>query len=347
MFQGRHEQSAKVTQAAERKLYKMTQEIGMEMVEETDALHTGNLGVNNFQSLDLCMAPGGFTWATRECNPDCIAYGITLSPTAGGYTNHFPLSHTHLKYMDITMIAREFGVEDVPITHPDHSLFLDERPFLGQHFQIIFCGGAVLRNHERKDHRRNFEKIRLTASQMILAMQRILPGGTMVVLLRKPDSWDTFRLLHQFSSFSKIELFKPRKKHNIKSTFYLVAKNVEPESEAARAALVDWKQSWARATFGGDEEIGEKETDPDVKDVQNAVEEFGPKLVVLAEWVWRIQAGALEKQMKQPFHNKTWGHDSKRTPANSSTTTEIATEKTDNKTMRYVPPQRRKSAHSA
>jgi hypothetical protein len=193
------------------------------------------------------------------------------------------------------MLASEFGTGTIPKSHPDYSLFLAERPFVDQRFQLIFCGGAVLRSHERSEHRQDFERTRLTTSQLILAMQRIIPGGTMVVLLRRPDVWDVTHLLHQFSSFTNIQLFKPHKKHAVRSTFYLVAKNVQPEVENAKAALKEWKKSWFRATFGGDG-IGEKDLEMDFEAVKGVLEDFGPKLVELATPIWKIQADALERQ---------------------------------------------------
>jgi len=242
------------------------------------------------------MAPGGFTWGTMKYNPNAIAFGITLPPEIGGYKNWFTLPAGHIKFMDITMLASEFGFETIPANHPDYSLFLTERPFVDQRFQLIFCGGAVLRGHEKSDHRREFERTRLTTSQLILAMQRILPGGTMVVLLRRPDTWETACLLYQFDSFSNIQLFKPRKKHAVRSTFYLVAKNIQPDVDSTKSALEDWKRSWFRATFGGPEGTGEREPEIDVQAVTKVMDEFGPKLVKLATPAWKIQAGALEKQ---------------------------------------------------
>jgi 23S rRNA U2552 (ribose-2'-O)-methylase RlmE/FtsJ len=204
----------------------MTKEIAEEMQAKTSALTPGDLGVHAFQALDLCMAPGGFTWGTLKYNPDAVAFGITLPHEIGGYKNWLTLPVERVKFMDITMLAGEFGTETIPRSHPDHSLFLAERPFVHQRFQLIFCGGAVLRGHERADYRQKFERTRLTTSQLILAMQRINSGGTMVVLLRKPEAWDVVHLLYQFSSFANVQLFKPQKKHAVRSTFYLVAKNV-------------------------------------------------------------------------------------------------------------------------
>jgi hypothetical protein len=276
--------------------FEMTKQIAEEMQSKTSALTPGNLGIPTFQVLDLCMAPGGFTWGTLQYNPSAIAYGITLPPEIGGYKNWVPLPAEHIKYMDITLLAREFGIETIPEDHPHHSLFLAERPFLDQRFQLIFCGGAVLRGHKRAEYRQRFERRRLTTSQLILAMQRIVSGGTMVVLLGKIEAWHVVHLLHQFSSFADIQLFKPYKKHAERSTFYLVAKNVQPEVESAKIALEEWKRSWASATFGGDEATGKDDVEVDAEIVEGVLEDFGPKLVKLAIPVWKIQASALERQ---------------------------------------------------
>jgi 23S rRNA U2552 (ribose-2'-O)-methylase RlmE/FtsJ len=274
----------------------MTKEIAKEMQAKTSALTPGDLGVHAFQALDLCMAPGGFTWGTLEYNPDAVAFGITLPPESGGYKNWLTLPAERVKFMDITMLAGEFGTETIPTSHPDHSRFLAERPFVDQRFQLIFCGGAILRGHERADYRRKFERTRLTTSQLILAMQRIIPGGTMVVLLRRPEVWDVVHLLYQFDSFANVQLFKPQKKHAVRSTFYLVAKDVQPEVESAKSALEEWKKSWSHATFGGNEGTGEDDLEMDAETVKTVLVEFGVKLIKLATPLWKTQASALEKQ---------------------------------------------------
>ncbi|KAK7178167.1 hypothetical protein PSPO01_15780 [Paraphaeosphaeria sporulosa] len=259
-WQNRRERVDTATEDTAKAFYEMTKQIAEEMQAKTS----------------------GFTWATLKYNSDAVALGITLPSKNGGYRNCLTLPGEHVKFMDITMLAREFGIETVPRCHPDHSLFLAERPFVDQRFQLIFCGGAVLRGHERADYRQNSERTRLTTSQLILAMQRIVPGGTMVVLLRKPENWDVLRLLHQFSSFADIQLFKPQKKHAVRSTFYLVANNVQPDVESAKAALDEWKKNWSRATFGDIGRTGENAREVDAETVQEIVGKFGQKLIELA-----------------------------------------------------------------
>jgi hypothetical protein len=241
-----------------------------------------SLGDQSLQSLDLCMAPGGFTWGILKNNRDVNAYGITLPFDDGGYRVWVTLPVGNIKFMDITMLASEFGVDVIPENHPDQSLFVAERPFFDKRFQLVLCGGAVLRDQERAEHRQGFERTRLTTSQLILAMQRILPGGTMVVLLRRPDTWDVLHLLHRFNSFADIQLFKPCRKYAVRSIFYLVAKNVQPDLESANMALEEWKKSLYCTTFGGDKGTGEMGPEMDIETAKITLDEFGPTLIRLA-----------------------------------------------------------------
>ena len=147
-WQNRRERSDTASEDAAQEFYNITKQIAQEMQARTSALTPGDLGVQPFQVLDLCMAPGGFTWGTLQYNRDAIAYGITLPSKIGGYKNWFALPPKRIKFADILMLANEFGIKTIPMSHPDHSLFLTEHPFADQRFQLIFCGGAVIRSHE-------------------------------------------------------------------------------------------------------------------------------------------------------------------------------------------------------
>lgn len=78
----------------------------------------------------------------------------------------------------------------------------------------------------------------------------------------------------------------------------MVAKNVRPESEAAEAAVREWKADWWRCTFGGEDGLGEEAVvapQPDEAIVQRVIDTFGKKLMEMARPVWRIQMEALRK----------------------------------------------------
>ena len=66
----------------------------------------------------------------------------------------------------------------------------------------------------RAQYREKSEASRLLTSQLVLALQRISMGGTIVILLHKVDAWDTVALRYTFSKSSSLRLFKPKKKHS-------------------------------------------------------------------------------------------------------------------------------------
>lgn len=271
------------------------QQIGDEMQARTGAFRPNNRSEDGIGILDLCMAPGGYTASALKYNPLAKAIGITLPPDKGGHKVLLDSSRSTVHYHDITMFAREFGVDEVPCTHPGRDSFSLERPFIDQRFDIVICDGQVLRTHERPEYREPTEANRLTSSQLILALQRIRPGGTFIMLLHKIESLDTMELLYRFSQFSDIEVFKPLKKHAIRSTFYLIAKNVQPSSESARMAVGAWKKAWWNATFGGEQGVGAPRLEIDNIHAQGIIDSFGNKFTMLARPVWKIQAGALSR----------------------------------------------------
>ncbi|KAF8847315.1 hypothetical protein BDZ45DRAFT_607666 [Acephala macrosclerotiorum] len=293
-FQRQRQRADTATREAAARFYRMMQEIGDEMQRVTGALRQNNRSSDDFTILDLCMAPGGYTASALKHNPAAKAVGITLPPDQGGHQVFLDSSRSTVFYHDITMFAKEFGVDEVPVTHPGHASFSAERPFLNQRFDLVFCDGQVLRTHKRPEYRERTERDRLRISQLILALQRIRPGGTLIMLLHIIEALDTIELLYRFSQFSNIRVFKPLRKHAIRSTFYLIAKNVEPNSEAARLAVKAWKEAWWNATFGGAEGIG---TSIDVDDdyAQSVIDAFGGRLTRLARPLWRIQADALNR----------------------------------------------------
>jgi hypothetical protein len=113
--------------------------------------------------------------------------------------------------------------------------------------------------------------------------------------LHKIEGLDTIELLYLFSQFSDIEVFKPLRKHAIRSTFYLIAKNVQPSVESARVAVIAWKKAWWNVTFGGEQGLGASRLEIDNKYAQGIIDSFGDRSTTLARPVWKIQADALSR----------------------------------------------------
>ncbi|KAL7934064.1 hypothetical protein V8C35DRAFT_45588 [Trichoderma chlorosporum] len=276
--------------------YKMMKGIASEMNQATGALRVYVTRPGKPRMLDFCTAPGGFLESAMRANPGAEAMAFSLPPTQGGHEVIMPLgSAVTFKYADITMFAGDMGYTDIPGDHPDAASFVLE-PSIDheRRFHLIFCDGQVLRTHVRAAYLEQWEARRLTATQLAIGLEHVSLGGTMVVLLHKLEAVDTVSLVYTFSRFSSIKLFKPRSAHAKRSSFYMVATDVQSNSPRAREAIEYWKQLWRVLTFGSDEERRQKLSEGHT-DERELVEQFGPDLVRLGKGIWEIQARALEK----------------------------------------------------
>ncbi len=269
----------------------MMQAIGKELQDATGAFSFSNKMI---QVLDLCMAPGGFAAYSLQENPMGVVDAFSLPEAEGGHPVLVPKRDTRVRvcFTDITMWAEELGVDHIPDNHPDASKFQSAWPYRCRAYDLVICDGQALHAHEVAEYRKRTEQTRLLNSQLVLGLQRIKAGGTMIVLLHKPYKWRCVKLLYTFSRFSDIQLFKPRRYHREKSSFYLIAKNVQPKSEAAIHAINTFRRLWCCATFETDQSEGEND-ERDGDDMGSILEEFGPAFIELARPIWAIQAAAL------------------------------------------------------
>ncbi|TVY81576.1 hypothetical protein LSUE1_G003403 [Lachnellula suecica] len=281
---------------SEEKFFIMMQQIAEEMNRMTGAFTVPTTYGKDIKTLDICMAPGGYTAAVLKRYPNAKCFGITLPKEQGGHPLHIDRKKlAGLQLLDVTMLVKEFANRPVPVTHPEQQKFLTIQPFKFHSFDLVFCDGMVLRTQKRESHRETTEVTRLACSQLILALQRIKVGGTVVMLLHKIDSFPAANILYTFSKFAKVQAFKPQKKHSTRSSFYMIASKMQPDSEAAKAAVDGWKQGWWKATFGGEAGTGERRENPSDSVVLNMLEEFGEQLVGMGRPVWGIQADALSR----------------------------------------------------
>ena len=116
----------------------------------------------------------------------------------------------------------------------------------------------------------------------------------MVVLLHKVETWDTVSVLYPFSKFSKIQLFKPPFYHASRSSFYMVATNIQSKHLDAIALVEDRKRLWEVATFGTDDEYDRALHESESK-ARAVLDEFGPRLIELGRDIWVTQARGLQR----------------------------------------------------
>ena len=277
----------------------MHKKIGTQLHAATGAFSAPADSPARMMALNLCMAPGGYTSTILEVNPSAYVKGITLSEESGGHTMPLPFgnedSRVDVKFMDITMLASEYGPSNanIPLAHPEAGEFAEDSPYQGITFDIVVCDGQNLRTHKRAACRNNQEALRLMLSQLIFGMNRIRAGGTLVILLHQLGSWNSVKLLRAFDSFSSVQLFKPLGFHQDRSSFYLVAKDVQPGAPEAIKSIEQWRFEWWQTTFGGVESTG-KSVEDDSKLVNSVLESFGQKFMELGRDIWKIRLEAMK-----------------------------------------------------
>ncbi|KAL8701833.1 MAG: hypothetical protein Q9201_004693 [Fulgogasparrea decipioides] len=266
---------------------------------------------SSIKTLNLCMAPGAYSAVILEQYPDAFVGGITLPFKSGGHKMVIPYGpldpRVDVHFMDITMLLKEMYDEsyNIPPMHPDAHNFITSKLFSGTAFDLVLCDGQALRTHDRAGYRETREPTRLLAMQLVFGMTRIKPGGTFIILLHKADSYDTVKLLKSFCSFAKVTLFKPKAAHRQRSTFYMIAKDVQSASATARHFVEDMKQAWIRATFGGPEGTGIGAELPKEAEVDALLQDFGPSLMRMAQEIWSIQVQALSQSRWLPRSSKS------------------------------------------
>lgn len=84
---------------------------------------------------------------------------------------------------------------------------------------------------------------------MVFVIQRLRNQGSLVLVMHKLESFDAADVIRTFSKCSNVRLFKSKRKHTITSSFYMVATEVNTQSEEIELAVVKWKRQWEAATF--------------------------------------------------------------------------------------------------
>ena len=84
-------------------------------------------------------------------------------------------------------------------------------------------------------------------------------------------------------------VFKPLAAHKARSSFYLIAKNVQPHHKSALVAIQDWIKAWKDVTFSALTGVGREDAFPDNvnesttlgQQVMKIMDDFGERLIKL------------------------------------------------------------------
>ncbi|KAF9776407.1 hypothetical protein IL306_005394 [Fusarium sp. DS 682] len=294
-FKKQREISAKPDEDSLRFFYNMMQTIGKDMDKATGAFKAPD--TEKPALLDMCMAPGGFVAHAMKKIPHLRVRAMTLANEDGGHAVRLVDETVQVEFYDVTTLAADMGVveEDVPTTFPRPHGLLFKKVFTDEEkFDIAICGGAVVRTHQRQEWREKREANRLTLTQLALSLEHLNPGGTMVILLHKPETWRCFHLIQQLSQIARVQMFKHHKHHGIRSAFYVIAKEIRADSPLAHAMVAEWKQQYKIATLSTDEEYYAMHRVSNEL-VEAKIKEFGEEYVEMGKNIWKTQADALER----------------------------------------------------
>jgi 23S rRNA U2552 (ribose-2'-O)-methylase RlmE/FtsJ len=277
----------------------MTCQIGEELDKETSVITLAAAGEGpSPRVLDIGMAPGGFSKTVLRTHPKARIRGITLPLEIGGIKMMLPGWQTdhrvRMKFLDVTMLADEMGrpTTSIPTDHTDFAKFSSRRPFKKETFDLVFCGATVRYVQARAEYRESHERTRLVTSQLVVALQRLRQRGSLVLVMHKVEAINTAEIIRTFTKCSKVRLFKPEKKFAIKSSFYMVAMEVDTENKDLQSAILKWQKQWEDATFEANNAL--PACSPASEDqVREMLTEFGPRLIELATPLWKTQADAL------------------------------------------------------
>lgn len=282
--------------------YKMTCAIGDELNVATVALSFSLPPGSILAVLDLCMAPGGFTTAALTHNQSAYVCGISLPIDKGGHEIRVPNwkndPRITVKLLDITMLAAEMGSTSILRSPSRTPTPVGSCPTAHLKVKNLGLSSAAVRFSAHTNALNTVKVARKSdcGRVSVLALRRICNGGTLVVVLHRADAWHSVVLMHAFTAFAEVQLFKPRKAHARRSSFYMVARNVQSHRPEVAQAIERWRKQWRDATFGGKAEADPEELlDASHDAVEFVMKEFGERFVLLSRPIFKIQANALRR----------------------------------------------------
>ena len=286
------------------RFFNLMQRIGNKMHEITSMMSL----VDTRNVLDLCMISDEYSALALKFNPQASVSEATLSKK---YENHklfvrddFRDASVRVWQDDLTSLVKDMSIDDDNILerHSNFENFQKNEIWARKRFDLVFCDDQVLRNHSHNmmKSRQRCEARRLICSQLLIALRHIEMKDSMMILLHKIDRWDTVSTIRIFDRFASITLFKLLTAHKFRSSFYLVAKNIQSNNEDALKEIQDWTKSWKNATFHnstGENACSDYRSEDVIlkQQVTKTMNEFDERLITLRENAWKIQKETIEK----------------------------------------------------
>jgi len=253
--------------------------------------------VGGMKFLDLGCCPGGFSSYILAKNRTAKGLGISLDVADGGHRYlleaylrpRHDLHYTNLTLYQLgpTRIMRE-DLKDIPSDIGNRT------------FDLALLDGHQLRTQQSA---MPWDRHRLGISQMILALQAVKKGGTIIVKLSRPEYHYTARILYLLDHLSeRLSAYKPRSIHASRGTFYAIAQGIGGRAgmEKFSAILESFQSLWVELTYGG-EGSGRFLADEDLDfiiSVDDLIKTYLDRLIELGRDAWEVQAEVLAKFLR-------------------------------------------------
>lgn len=247
----------------------------------------------------LSCCPGGFSDYVLRRNPEAQGVGISLEQENGGHGLAIPFpqrARFEIHWIDLTYLAI---CSPQSRRLPSGKVALFQMPFTPSGFQLVFLDGQHRRPQE-SDSTHPWDIDRLLIAQLIIGLQSLNRGGTLIVKLSHLESATTARLVYMLDKISKtIVAFKPYV-HATRGSFYAVATGVGRglEWEKRASYLKNLKKVWWNLTYDGPQNEGRWLREEDLNFISKFETLGGPyleRLIKLGRGAWRAQSNALRR----------------------------------------------------
>lgn len=255
----------------------------------------------------VSCCPGGFSAHILQKDSTASGVGISLPTKQGGYELALkgPLK-TRFRFHEVDITHFKLGGGEIEYQSNDVSLvnqFVDlpGDVLADKRFDLVILGATVLYT-TTSDNRCDID--RLLISQLIIGLQFVRSGGTLMVLLTHLERIMTAKVLYMLETIStQLSTWKPRRMHSKKPTFYAVAKGVgrgRPQTESLDEMLGQLKKLWYRLTLFGRRNLSLSDLDfvISTEDIRQGKNGFLDRLVTQGKQVWEVELRGLRDAME-------------------------------------------------
>ena len=185
---------------------------------------------------------------------------------------------------------------------PARAVALSRKPFTTHKFQLVILDGVYREPAVQALNLAGpWDMDRLLIAQLIIALEYINCGGTLIVKLNHLESVITAQLVYMLDNYSKrLVVFKPYT-YATRGSFYAVVTGVGLGWEWKRrdSFLENLREVWWKLTYGDDPRSGGrylKEEDLNfIVNFETLKRSYLARLIQLGRVAWRIQSQALRK----------------------------------------------------